>query len=169
MGSGKSTLGRAAAAATGRRYVDNDTTIADLAGRSTAELSAVGGGLLHEWEATYLRGLVAEGGPVVAGIPASCADRRGDLELLATSGLTVYLRCSPRVLVDRVLAGPSRPWLSGSPDETAELITRMFTARDETLQAYAEVVLDGEQPADVLLAQLIAFDRQPAASFLLDP
>jgi shikimate kinase len=160
MGSGKSTVGRAAALAAGRRYVDNDATIAARAGRSTSDLAMAGGSVLHEWEAAYIRELTEEGGPLVAGIPASCSDRRTDLELLAASGMLVYLRCSPATLVSRVLAGPRRPWLSGSAEDTEALVARMFAARDRTMSAFAEVILDGEQHVDALVTELLDSARR---------
>ena len=160
MGSGKSTVGRAVAAATGRRYVDNDSTIAALAGRSTAELSTDGGTVLHEWEATYVRHLTRRPDTVVAGIPASCADRADDLALLAASGLLVYLRCSPATLVSRVHADPPRPWLAASGAATAALVTAMFEARDTRMRERAEITLDAERPVADIVADLISL---PAA------
>lgn len=156
MGSGKSTVGRALAAATGREYVDNDATIATLAGRSTAELSTEGGSVLHDWEQTYVRHVTERGGPVVAGIPASCADRAADLALLASSGLLVYLRCSPETLVSRVLSDPPRPWLVPSEDTTRALLTGMHAARDPRMRATAGLTLDAARPVAVLVADLVA-------------
>jgi shikimate kinase len=165
MGCGKSTLGRAAAELTGRRYVDNDATIAELAGRSTATLSRAAGSVLHEWEAAYVRELAVDPEPVIAGIPASCADRPEDLELLSSTGLLVYLRCRPETLAARVLAGPPRPWLVGSAEETQTLLADMFAARDPAMRAHAEVTLDGEQALEDLVAQLLsAGDGAPARS-----
>lgn len=162
MGSGKSTVGRALAAATGREYVDNDATIAALAGRSTAELSTEGGSVLHDWEQTYVRHLVGRGGPVVAGIPASCADRDADLALLASSGLLVYLRCTPGTLVSRVLSDPPRPWLVPSEDTTRALLAGMYDARDPRMRAHAGLTLDAERPVTVLVADLLAVDELAA-------
>ena len=157
MGSGKSTVGRAFAAATARPYVDNDATIAALAGRSTAELSTDGGTVLLEWEATYVRHVTVRPDTVVAGIPASCADRDDDLALLGTSGLLVYLRCSPGTLVSRVLADPPRPWLAASGEATSALVTAMFEARDARIRESAEVTLDAERPVADIVADLISF------------
>lgn len=157
MGSGKSTVGRAVAAVTARPYVDNDATIATLAGRSTAELSTDGGSVLHEWEATYVRHLAERPDPVVAGIPASCADRDADLALLGASGLLVYLRCSPATLVSRVLSDPPRPWLAASGDASAALVAAMFEARDARMRESAELTVDAERPVADIVADLISF------------
>lgn len=165
MGSGKSTIGRRVAAATGRPYLDNDALIAELAGRSTAELSREGGSVLHEWEATYVRHLAAGRDDVVAGIPASAADRPADLELLSATGTVVYIRCRPETLVDRVLADPPRPWLDGSRQATTALITSMFDARDDVLTSVAHVTVDGQRGIDEIVANVTRLEqlpRQPA-------
>lgn len=159
MGSGKSTVGRAVGAATGRQYVDNDATIAALAGRSTAALATDGGSVLHDWEQTYVRHVVDRGGPTVAGIPASCADRDTDLALLAASGVLVYLRCSPATLVSRVLADPPRPWLGASTEATSALVRSMFDARDPRLCATAALMLNAERPVADIVADLLAFEQ----------
>ena len=158
MGSGKSTVGRAVAEATGRRYVDNDATISALAGRSTAALSAEVGPVLHAWEATYVQHLVDQSDAVVAGIPASSADRAADLALLAASGVLVYLRCSPATLVDRVLADPPRPWLTSSRAATEEQVAAMFEARDHAMSASSHLSLDAERPVELIVADLLDFE-----------
>ena len=95
MGSGKSTVGLSLAPVVGYEYVDNDATIAVMSGLTTVELAASGGTLLHEWESTYVHELVADRRRVVAGIPASAADRDGDLQLLreVRSGHLSAVRC----------------------------------------------------------------------------
>jgi shikimate kinase len=161
MGSGKSTVGRAVAQATRRSYLDNDTTIALLAGRTTEELARVGGSLLHDWEATYVRHVAALHHLVVAGIPASAADRAADLALLERRGLLVYIRCRPKVLAARVLTDPPRPWLNTTSDGIERILRKMYDARDATLRAAAHLSLDGESSVPALVSDLLtALDRE---------
>jgi shikimate kinase len=168
MGSGKSTVGRKVADATRRPYVDNDETIAGLAGCSTAELSRAGGPVLHEWEAIYVRHLADSQPDVVAGIPASAADRPTDLALLAATGILVYIRCTPATLVERVLADPPRPWLTDSREATTALIVSMFGARDEILTAAAQLTVDGERPVDQIVADVTGLRQAATAAASAD-
>lgn len=108
-GSGKSTVGRALAASLGCRYTDNDVTVHALAGRLPVDLAAAGGTLLHDWESRYVWRVSELSPPLVAGIPASAADRPADLALLAGTGRLIYLRCGVPALVRRVSADPPRP------------------------------------------------------------
>jgi shikimate kinase len=152
MGSGKSTLGRALARHLGCAYADNDATIEALAGRSTVELSGTGGGVLHEWESRYTRHVSGLAAPVVAGIPASAADRPGDLATLRAAGVLIYLRCDLDTLVGRIEADPPRPWIGRG---TRELLTGMLTTREPVFTAAADLVLDGTAAPEASIAQIV--------------
>ena len=151
MGSGKSTVGHLVAESLRARYLDNDNAVALLAGRSTVELSEEGGELLHEWESRYVHRAVDLAPPVVAGIPASIADRPDDLALLHARGLLVYLRADLDTLVARVEADPPRPWLKEAP---ATVLAGMLAARDRPLSSAAALVVDASRPADEVAAQI---------------
>ena len=156
MGSGKSTLGRALARHLGCAYVDNDATIEHLAGRSTVDLARAGDGVLHDWESRYVRHLTDLSAPVVAGIPASTADRPADLALLRTSGLLIYLRCDIDTLVDRISADPPRPWVGHN---TRDLLTAMLATREPAFTATADLVVDATVATSISLAQITGMPR----------
>ena len=151
MGSGKSTVGLRLAHRLGCEYVDNDATIAQLAGRSTVALAESGGTLLHDWESRYISHVCQLTPPAVAGIPASTSENRDDLESLRDAGLLVYLRCDVDTLVQRVTAGPRRPWLTGDVRATIEA---MHARRDPILCAAAERTIDATLPIAVILDAL---------------
>jgi shikimate kinase len=157
MGSGKSTAGRALAERLRWSYVDNDVAIAEMAGRSTVELSEAGGTLLHDWESRYVQGLVAGAHPVVAGIPASTADLEVNLRLLADSGNLVYLRCDVDTLVARIKAGGRRPWLVD--DELRQQVAAMLAAREPHILRFAHHVVDSTRPVGEVVDALLAIVR----------
>jgi shikimate kinase len=156
MGCGKSTVGTLVAGELGGPYVDNDATIAALAGRSTVELAGAGGELLHDWESRYVRYVVDMAPPAVAGIPASIAERPADLALLSARGLLVYLRCDLDTLVTRVRADPPRPWLSGDPEP---VLAVMLALRDPLLEMAADLVVDGARAPLDLAAEIVQAGR----------
>jgi shikimate kinase len=151
MGSGKSTVGRAVAAVVGAGYIDNDEAVAALAGSSTVDLAREGGSVLHDWEVRYVEQLVGLAPPVVAGIPASIADRPTELALLAAHGLLIYLRTDPATLARRVAADPPRPWLGADP---GRLLAVMFSARDPVLVG-ASLVVDATGPPAAVVAEVV--------------
>ena len=151
MASGKSTVGRELARRRGWPYVDNDASIQAMAGQSSVALAAQGGAVLHEWEARLVAHLVGLTAPVVAGIPASIADRPDDLQLLRRSGLLVFLRCDLDTLVRRVAADPPRPWLGA---DVRPLLRAMVRRRDPVLTAVAHLVLDATQPVGAVVDRI---------------
>lgn len=168
MASGKTTVGRRLAERLGCEYVDNDATVAELAGVSTVELSRRGGTELHDWEHRYAEHVAALPAPLVAGIPASIADRPDDLALLAGAGLLVYLDAPVEVLADRVRNDPPRPWITGDP---VDLLRGMHATRDAPLRGAAGLVVDATaDPAD-LVRRILATDNgwDPAPNSVPDP
>lgn len=153
MGSGKSTTGRLIASAIGARYVDNDTTIAALAGRSTVELGVTGAEILHTWESRFVHFVADLDPPLVAGIPASIAERPDDLALLRSRGLLVYLRADAQTLAARVAVDPPRPLLG---DTAAASLGAMVAARDSRLTAAASVVVDATQTLEAVVRAILA-------------
>jgi shikimate kinase len=153
MGSGKSTMGRPLAQLMGCRYLDNDTIIAQISGKSTVELSKDPGDVLHAWEHRYAEHVAALPPPLVAGVPASAGDRPDDLALLAQAGLLIYLRCDPVTLAGRVRHDPARPWLrEGTSAE--DLLRVMYDQRDPVLMRAATHTVDGTGSPDEVLAEL---------------
>ncbi len=152
MGSGKSTIGRRLADELACRYVDNDETIAELSGHSTVALAAAGGTHLHDWEARYSHYLRTLPAPLVAGVPASTAERAEELSMLRHSGVLLYLRCDSETLVRRVTSDAPRPWLNGDVRAT---IADMFARRDHVLRTRADQVIDATQPIERILAEIV--------------
>lgn len=164
MGCGKTTAGRLAAVALDVPFVDNDATIAEMAGTSTVELAGLGGGVLHDWERRYAEAQAAARVPAVVGVPASCADRPADLTALRAAGTLVYLRARPEVLAARVLADVPRPWLSRDPVEVAVLVRGLHERRDAVMAAAAHRVVDAESSSTVVAADLVdALEARPVA------
>lgn len=153
MGSGKSTAGCLLASAIGCRYVDNDESIATLAGRSTVDLAAVGPELLHAWESAYVHMVADLDAPLVAGIPASIAERADDLGLLNRQGLLVYLRADTDTLAARVAADQPRPLLG---EAARASLAEMFAVRDPLLVASAFVALDATRSPEAIVRDILA-------------
>ena len=161
MGCGKTTVGTVLAGRLRCSYIDNDLTIAKSAGRTTTELSRIGGEL-HQREAAYVRQVAALPAPVVAGIPASAADRPDDLVLLHASGLLVYLRCSLDTLLERVRSDPPRPFLVGNIED---VLGEMLEVRGPQLEEVAGLVVDGSKPVvDIVDTILRALANRRAAA-----
>jgi shikimate kinase len=127
-GAGKSTVGRLVALALGWRFVDLDRAIEDRTGRTVRELFA------RDGEAAFRR-LEREETERYAGVRDLVLAPGGgwvldpeNLAALGAGSLTVFLKVSPGVALDRLRAQPgTRPLLEG--DDPLERLERLSEAR----------------------------------------
>lgn len=146
---GKTTAGRMLAEREGMAFVDLDSEIERLAGRSVAEIFARSGeGEFRRLERAAVRGLRGLRGAVVAtggGVVVDAANRRA----LRRLGPVVWLRAPPAAIVRRLRAQP-RPSLTGRPahEEAAVLAAR----REPLYRAVAEAEVDAgvRSPVEVV-------------------
>lgn len=151
MGSGKSSVAKELAAATGWPMVDNDEALQAATGRTLIELASFGPEKLHELEELQLEMACRAPAPVVVTAAASVADRPEQARRLRCHGWVVYLRASPQVLAARV-AGTARPWLE--PDSLRAL-QEMYERRDPILRQVADLTVDSGSMPVVELARAV--------------
>ncbi|MCE9571522.1 MAG: 3-dehydroquinate synthase [Deltaproteobacteria bacterium] len=158
MAAGKSTVGRLAAAALGRRFVDLDDEIARAIGEPVAALVARDQAAFRRAEAQALAALVASGGDLVIATGGGAAAYGDNLARMRAAGLVVALtvelaraRARADAHVDAV-----RPLLARPDAELAALY-------DERARAYrgahAAIATDDLDPAAVA-AQVVALVRR---------
>ena len=114
MGVGKTTLGRALGAATGREFVDLDRLIEAREGRTIRQIFAgEGEERFRMIERDRLAEVASAGGAIVAcGGGTPCF--HGNMELMNSAGLTVRLTARPEVLLRRLSEQQAaRPLLDG--------------------------------------------------------
>lgn len=130
MGSGKSTLGRAVSAAAGIGFTDLDNLVEAGAGMSIPQIFERYGEARFRslerhalTEAPALSRLIACGG----GTPC----QNGNMELMNSTGITVWLQAPVEKLVERLLLYPgNRPLIKGmSPNRLAQYIAHTLRAR----------------------------------------
>jgi len=161
-GSGKSTVGRALAAALGQAFVDLDEGVLALGrqagwrvGSTGALLTTAGQAVFRELEAAALR-RVLEGSPrLVLATGGGVVERPDNRTWLARSARCVYLRVPEAVLAARLRADPTpRPALLGGDPvgEIGELLSR----REPLYLALAELVLEcADDPPERLVERLV--------------
>jgi shikimate kinase len=147
MGSGKTTLGRLLASATGLEFVDLDRAITRKAGREIPEIFAeYGEKRFRDLEQEALRESLEAASPRIVACGGGVVTRRENRALLQ-GVITVFLREDVDVLYGRT-RGPGRPLRAASREE--------FEARyAERLPLYREVAdmeveIDGRSPSLVV-------------------
>ncbi len=143
MAAGKTSVGRALAQATGRRFVDLDDVIAE-GGTPVAELVARDEADFRRLEAAALARVIDDGSdnPIVA-TGGGCAAYGDNLARMKAAGLVVALGVDVSDAQQRAAGGPARPLLSNAQQlaaKRAPIYRRAHAVVDTTGKPIAEVV-----------------------------
>ncbi len=152
-GSGKTTIGRLLADASGVPLLDTDQLVIDAAGKSIADIFQDEGEphfrALEEQavaEAVGQHAVVATGGGAVL--------REANRRQLATRTV-VYLKADVATLAARIAAdGPGRPSLTG--DGPAAEVAAVLAEREPIYESLADVTVDAAESPAALVARLLA-------------
>jgi len=151
MASGKTTVGRHAAARLGVPFYDTDAAVEAAADATIAEIfAAQGEPAFRDAErrtiahiATRTPGVVATGGGAILD-PAN-------VEVMRGSGVTVLLDVDIDRIRSRIEAGTDRPLLAG---DAGQAVARIAVERDERYRAAADVVIPGNAAVAVVAAEV---------------
>lgn len=159
-GAGKSTLGRALAAAEDLPFVELNAAIEREAGASLSEIhSLYGQAAYRRYELRALERVLREHDAMVLATPGSLVSEPATFNLLLSHCYTVWVRTSPEEHMARVVAqGDMRP-MEGNREAMTDL-RRILQARSP-LYARADLAIDTSgQDASTSLAALRAQLRQ---------
>ncbi len=152
MGSGKTTVGRALATATGWAYVDNDELVRRATGStSRALLAARGPEEMRRAELAALRlGLDLPEPAIVAAAGGTIADDEAR-RWLRDAGMVVWLRANAAALASRAPRGAHRPWLEG---DAAGWLRQTSEERAPLYESVADLIVDTDAgaPRDTVAA-----------------
>ncbi|MCW8306222.1 3-dehydroquinate synthase [Acidiphilium sp. PA] len=154
MGAGKSAIGRRLAARLGLEFHDSDLEIEAAAGLSIADIFAQHGEAhFRAGERRVIARLLAEG-PIVLATGGGAFMDETTRGLIASCGISVWLRAPVPVLLGRVAGRTHRPLLNdGDP---AEILTRL-SARRAPVYAQADIIIDSsEDPPDMTTETVLA-------------
>ena len=141
MGAGKTSVGVSVAARSGRRHVDLDRAVMQLAGRSIGVLFREGGETaFREVEQEALALQLSAGDPIVLSTGGGVLVREANRLALARSATVIWLRATPETLAARVGDPAGRPLLADG--EPLEVLKRLAVERGPTYESAADVVLD---------------------------
>ena len=145
MGSGKSTIGKQLARKLKMDFVDMDDYIEEKEGESIPELfKSKGEQYFREKENQSLKELCELEKTVISlGGGAPCTDQ--NLELIKTSGRSVYLKMSIPALINRLSNGKeSRPLIKGKTDDDLKSYIAINLGIREEYYNQADVIISGE-------------------------
>jgi shikimate kinase len=158
MGSGKSTIGRLMADATGWPYVDNDDLVLRASGATPRRLLAeCGEPAMREAESDALAGGIALAPPVIVGVAAGVILGADDRDALRDGGVVVWLRAGADALAARAAGAEHRPWLD---DDAGAWMRSALAEREPLYASVADHVVDTDAaPPEQSAASLLDWLR----------
>ncbi len=150
-GTGKTTVGRIVAEATGRPFLDLDRAVEEAAGRPIAEVFALlGEPAFRTLEEEAIATRLGRGTSLVVASGGGAILKESNRRRLREHGTVVWLTARPEVLADRLGRDPGgRPSLtaSGLLDEIADVLSLREPLYRQT--AHEIVATDGLSPHEV--------------------
>jgi shikimate kinase len=154
MGAGKSSIGRRLADRLGLPFIDADSAIEEAAGKTISEIFAEHGeAYFRDGERRVIARLLEEGGKVLAtGGGAFMTEQTR--ALISQRGISVWLKASLPVLMERVRRRSNRPLLKIENPES--VLSRLIDER-YPVYALADVTVESRDvPHDVILDEIVA-------------
>jgi shikimate kinase len=138
MGAGKSSVGALLARKLDRPYIDNDTQVETLTGRTVAEIWRDGGEeAFRRHESAALRAAVQSPAPAVIAVAGGAVLDPVNRQAIADAGTVVWLRARTETLASRLrdVEDDHRPLLGG-PLGLEDILERLL---DQRLPLYTEL------------------------------
>lgn len=165
MGTGKTTIGRAAAQRLGFVLLDSDQEIERTSGKTIAEIFA------QEGEPVFRareRAFIENGHPgrgCVVACGGGLVVQPGMLDLLNARGVVVCLHASLETILRRTQGNRTRPLLNVDEDPL-ERIRNLYAARESIYKRAGSVILTDSRPTADILAHLLRTYRREALDWL---
>ena len=150
MGSGKTSIGKKLAARLGYGFIDTDKEIEQDYGTTIREMfEREGEAYFRERERELLEKLGGHDGNFIVSTGGGMPCRPGNIELMNSAGLTIYLKMGPEKLASRLKGGrDKRPMLKGlNDDELVDFIAQNLEQR-EPFYGRAAMVLECDDASD---------------------
>ncbi|MCH5228674.1 MAG: shikimate kinase [Muribaculaceae bacterium] len=141
MASGKTTFGKALANKLEIPFIDLDSFVEELTGKSIPEIFAESGEqTFREIERDALRKVVEENEDIVLACGGGTPCHFDNMEFLNNRGITIFIETSTPVLISRLQKeSTNRPLMAGKSDE--EIRKKVLTQLCERLPHYMEAKL----------------------------
>jgi shikimate kinase len=152
MGSGKTTVGRALAARTGRALIDNDQQLLATTGQTARQLAdSLGSEALHDLERAALVTALDHPVPAIITAAASVVEDAAVRALLGRRALVAWLDVDPAVSAQRVGAQHHRPLGA----DAARVLQEQAEDRAALFAEVADVVVMADRDVDELADEIL--------------
>lgn len=142
MGAGKTTVGKALAQKTGKKFVDTDDLIVKQMNLSINDIfEKYGETYFRELETKLLENLCNSGDGFIISCGGGLPIKEENRPYLKRLGKVVYLNVNEVDILRRLRNDTTRPLLKGPKDEVKQRISEMLEKRDPIYREVADVVI----------------------------
>lgn len=158
MGTGKTTVGRRLAARLNRKFVDTDTAIEELTGKSIVEIFRKDGPIRFRSEEKLQAKKLADKEDLVISTGGGMVLDKENVELLKKNGVLICLTADPEVIYNRVKNKRKRPLLQKG--NVRETIYALMNERDGAYYVAEFTVDTGKGTPDETVDKIINFLKE---------
>ncbi len=164
MGSGKSTVGSLLAKIAGLDFFDLDEVTTELAGADVADIfSNQGEEAWRTWESRALKQVVEIRERVVLACGGGIILKPENREILRSQFLTIYLKTSVEVLIERLRHRKNRPLLDVADPKAA--VARLYDERWEIYEAVPHAIIrTDEKNPKAIAKEALAIIKEVSAN-----
>lgn len=143
MGSGKTTVGKALAKKSGRKFLDTDAMIVSKKNMSINEIfDQYGEAYFRDLETELLKELEDSDGEYIISCGGGLPVREENRPYLKRIGKVVYLNVNETDILMRLRGDTTRPLLRGPKEEVRKRIHDMIEKRDPAYRDAADIVIN---------------------------
>jgi len=158
MGTGKSTVGRRLAHRLNRKFIDTDTEIESITGKTVTQIFARHGVVrFRSEEALLVKKLALQEGLVISTGGGMVLDPE-NVRLLKSNGVLIGLKAMPEVIFNRLKKKKNRPLLAKG--DLKEQIENMLMERRNVYDVADYTVDTGEFPQEKVVEMIVAYLKE---------
>ncbi len=153
MGAGKTTIGRRLAARLDLPFTDSDQAIEEAAGQSIADIFASHGEAHFRTGEAKVISRLLKGGPQVLATGGGAFMNTATRELILANSVSVWLKASLEILMERVQRRSHRPLLQ-EPDPEA-IMKKLINERYPVYEQAEITIVSTEEPHDAIVSSVV--------------
>lgn len=154
MGSGKTTVGKILAGLLNYTFIDSDAEIERLEGKTISDIFAQNGEAYFRQRETEALKELCKGIGLVVSTGGGAVLKEENIELLKQNGYTVYLKVTPKTVIERLKNDTTRPLLARPDRDT--IITELIKQREPFYISASELSVNAEDTPEMIAQNILS-------------
>lgn len=154
MGSGKTTVGKILAELLNYTFIDSDDEIERLEGKTISDIFAQNGEAYFRQRETETLKTLCKNVDSVISTGGGAVLKEENVELLKQNGYTVYLKVTPKTVIERLKNDTTRPLLARPDRDLA--VTELIKQREPFYISASELSVNAEDTPEMIAQNIFA-------------